>query len=236
MKSVIILSIKEKLGDDMKWTQKKEITRDENQQNRVYYAEIENQERTSCAYKVFSSKAAKEREAMLLKSLRKHALRVPKVLDEDEQGILREWIEGMTVEEILARMEETQRDEYDAHANESLIYRLINWFYDFHTIASCMEHQDLVMYDVDPSNFVMRRGQIYGLDFEDCRPGVVETDFGRFIIFLLRRGNLEWRLAFAKQMLKSVEGEFRYNLELVRQAMEEMSEPDEQNNIEQIFN
>lgn len=220
----------------MKWTKKKEITRDENQQNRVYYAEIENEERTSCAYKVFSSKAAKEREAMLLKSLRKHALRVPKVLDEDEQGILREWIDGMTVEEILARMEETQAEAYDAHANESLIYRLINWFYDFHTIASCMEHQDLVMYDVDPSNFVMRRGQIYGLDFEDCRPGVVETDFGRFIIFLLRSGDLQWRLSFAKQMLKSVEGEFRYNSELVRQAMEEMSEPDERKNIEEIFN
>ena len=220
----------------MKWTKKKEITRDENQQNRVYYAEIENEERTSCAYKVFSSKAAKEREAMLLKTLRKHALRVPKVLDEDEQGILREWIDGMTVEEILVRMEETQAEEYDAHANESLIYRLINWFYDFHTIASCMEHQDLVMYDVDPSNFVLRRGQIYGLDFEDCRPGVVETDFGRFIIFLLRSGDLQWRLSFAKQMLKSVEGEFRYNSELVRQAMEEMSEPDERKNIEEIFN
>jgi|GEM_PF-3043918 len=220
----------------MKWTKKKEITRDENQQNRVYYAEIENEERTSCAYKVFSSKAAKEREAMLLKTLRKHALRVPKVLDEDEQGILREWIDGMTVEEILVRMEETQAEVYDAHANESLIYRLINWFYDFHTIASCMEHQDLVMYDVDPSNFVLRRGQIYGLDFEDCRPGVVETDFGRFIIFLLRSGDLQWRLSFAKQMLKSVEGEFRYNSELVRQAMEEMSEPDERKNIEEIFN
>ena len=28
------------------------------------------------------------------------------------------------------------------------------------------------MYDVDPSNFVLRRGQIYGLDFEDCIRGM----------------------------------------------------------------
>lgn len=219
----------------MKWVQKKEITRDGNHQNRVFYAEIENEEKTACAYKMFSSQEAKEREAMLLKTLRRHALRVPKVLDIDEKGILREWIAGLTVEEILLRMEETQGEKYDAHANESLIYRLINWFYDFHTIASCMEHQNLVMYDVHPSNFVLMRGQIYGLDFEDCRPGVVETDFGRFMIFLLRDGVFEWRFEFVKQMLKSMAGEFRYNLELVRQAMEEMGEKEEWKSIELIF-
>ncbi len=219
----------------MKWIQKREITREGNHQNRVFYAEIENDEKTSCAYKVFSSQKAKEREAMLLKTLRRHALRVPKVLEVDDEGILREWIAGLTVEEILFQMEEAQVGQYDAQANESLIYRLINWFYDFHTIASCMEHQNLVMYDVHPSNFVMRRGQIYGLDFEDCRPGVAETDFGRFMIFLMRGGEFEWRYEFVKQMLKGVEGEFRYNLTLVRQAMEEMSEKEEWKSIELIF-
>lgn len=219
----------------MKWIQKKEITREGNQQNRVFYAEIENDEKTSCAYKMFSSQEAKDREAMLLKTLRRHALRVPQVLEVDDKGILREWIEGLTIEEILIQMEEAQADQYEASANESLIYRLINWFYDFHTIASCMEHQNLVMYDVHPSNFVLRRGQIYGLDFEDCRPGVVETDFGRFMIFLMRDGVFEWRLAFVKQMKKSMEGEFRYNLELVRQAMEDMSEKEEWKSIELIF-
>ena len=220
----------------MKWIQKKEITRVGTHQNRVFYAEIENAEKTSCAYKIFSSHEAKDREAMLLKSLRKHALRVPKLLAVDDKGILREWIDGLTVEEILVQMEEAQAEEYDAQTNESLIYRLINWFYDFHTIASCMEHKILVMYDVHPSNFVMRRGQIYGLDFEDCCPGVAETDFGRFMIFLMRGGAFEWRIEFVKQMLKSVEGEFRYNLELVKQAMEDMSEKEEWEQIKVIFN
>jgi prepilin signal peptidase PulO-like enzyme (type II secretory pathway) len=230
------LTIKEKLGDDMKWILEKEITRIGSHQNRVFYATIENDEKTSCAYKVFSSYEAKEREAILLKSLRKHALRVPKLLDVDDKGILREWIDGPTVEEVLIQMEEAQVDHYDAQVNESLIYRLINWFYDFHTIASCMEHQDLVMHDVHPSNFVMRRGQIYGLDFEDCRPGVVETDFGRFLVFIMRGGAFEWRVEFVKQMLKSVEGEFRYNLELVKQGMEDMSEKEEWKQISAIFN
>jgi hypothetical protein len=36
-------------------------------------------------------------------------------------------------------------------------------------------------------------------------------------------------------MLKGVEGEFRYNLTLVRQAMEEMSEKEEWKSIKLIF-
>jgi hypothetical protein len=219
----------------MKWTRKKEITRDGDHENRVFYAELDNKEKTSCAYKIFASKEAKEREYILLKALRQHALRVPKILCQDDEGILREFIDGMTIEEVLLRMEAVQEGRYDSAGNESIIYRLINWFYDFHTIASCIEHKDLVMYDVHPSNFVLRRGQIYGLDFEDCQPGIAETDFGRFMIFLLRGGNLEWRLAFVKQMLTAVEGEFRYNLELVHLAMEEMCEKDELKHIELIF-
>lgn len=111
-----------------------------------------------CAYYQFGDKLAAERNDYA--RLRNIGIRMPALLDVDEKNerILKEFIDGDTIYELVLR------DQMKPAYLEQL-HRMCNLLYAAHTNI-----------DYFPTNFVVRNGEIYYIDFE-CNDYMEEWNF-----------------------------------------------------------
>jgi len=56
---------------------------------------------------------------------------------------------------------------------------------DFNTVLKKDTGKSYILNDMNLRNFLKPGSKIHRVDFEDCRQGMVEEDFGKFIAFLL---------------------------------------------------
>lgn len=69
----------------------------------------------------------------------------------------------------------------------AMLDKIWQWMQDFYILTLDRKGIQYILGDVHLRNFLYRQEsqQIYGLDFEECRPGRIETDLARFYVFLL---------------------------------------------------
>jgi len=116
-------------------------------------------------------------EAALLKALA--GLRVPAVLGVSGNELRLEYIEGETIPDFIARMETTSDD----HEMREVARGLCDWLEGFY---AAVDHADSgeIRGDVNGRNFILRDGQVFGVDFEERSFGSIAQDVGRLIAFI----------------------------------------------------
>ncbi len=126
-----------------------------------------------------------EKELQILRTCRDRGLNVPEVLAGEQGVILMSFISG---ELLVERINRT--------FDPGLIDALAQWYYKYHTA------NNLIKGDAKLRNFIYSDAELYGLDFEESRPGEWVLDIGGIAASLLdtapifdnRKRALAWRL------------------------------------------
>jgi hypothetical protein len=165
-----------------------EVTRRfESRKNIVLQLGIESKRKTTPAHvvaKLFVTDRF-ENELQMLRACREHGLSVPEVLAAERGVILMSFISG---ELLVERINRT----FDPR----LIDALAEWYYKYHAANG------LIKGDPKLRNFIYSDAELYGLDFEESRPGEWVLDIGGIAASLLdtrpvfdnRKRALAWRL------------------------------------------
>jgi len=108
------------------------------------------------------------RELEVLKKSQENGLAVPQVIDAKEGVILMRFIEGNVLTDVINETFSTTAIEH-----------LAKWYYRFHDIHS------LIKGDPRLRNFICHDKTLYGIDFEESRPGDWMEDVGGVAASLL---------------------------------------------------
>jgi len=108
-------------------------------------------------------------------------LAVPRCLDVNvqQQQITYEYIPAVPLVDLIETAEGEQA--------QAMIAQVCAWMIMFYQIIREKTDQRYILGDVHLRNFICHEttGQIYGVDFEECRPGRIETDVARLFTFIL---------------------------------------------------
>lgn len=117
-------------------------------------------------------------EADRLIELKKAGIKVPSLYYSGEDYIVLEYIPGPTLLDYLCYLEEKNTKSSVAM---SVFDKLSCWLKRFY---SCNKSKSYILGDVNYRNFILHQEEtIYRVDLEDCRPGDIEEDIGRFCAF-----------------------------------------------------
>jgi len=149
-------------------------------------------------YKYHQADSA-DKEVKILNELYAKKVRVPRIIRSEENLIVLEYIAGDTLLERIEYLE----------ANKMSAEKEIMWAVDFfETFYRAFKNK--IIFDINFCNFLICDQKIWGVDFEDVRDGIIETDMGRFIAFLLTYQPLytDWKLDLMTRFFTVVEERF----------------------------
>jgi len=144
-------------------------------------------------------------ELQILRSSWEKSLAVPEVIEARNGVILMDYITGEPLVDVINRTFEP-----------SLTDMLAEWYYDYHSAHG------MIKGDPRLRNFIHHNGQIYGVDYEESRPGPWVLDIGGTAaslldtdpIFDIRKQKLCWALLetylnlVGKRRTPEIENEF----------------------------
>lgn len=100
-------------------------------------------------------------------------------VDEQNQEIVYAYIPAVPLVDIIERVEPEQAQD--------MIAQVCAWMMKYYQIIREKIGQQYILGDVHLRNFIYDEstGKVYGVDFEECRPGRIETDVARLFTFIL---------------------------------------------------
>lgn len=137
-------------------------------------------------FKQYNSRKRQLKETEILFMLKNTNICVPHIYHVVENGLLIEYLKGPTVLDLIEWQEIRAVNSGVLHiqAAVDIIRYLADWLDHFYTLLDRITGKKMIYGDLNCRNFIIRT-KLYGLDFEDCRPGRVEEDIAYLIAFLL---------------------------------------------------
>ena len=109
------------------------------------------------------------------------SLLTPKRLSVNEAALVIEYahIDGFPVVELIESTELAQA--------EKIIRKICAWLVEFYSITFEKKGCRYILGDIHLRNFLYKKkdDSVYGIDFEECRPGRIESDAARLYVFIL---------------------------------------------------
>jgi|GEM_PF-290270 len=157
--------------------------------------------------KVFSAPGRLETEAAAIEALRAGGAAVPETLGSADGAMIYERIDGPTLLEAL------ESGRFTDEAAESLAAWLVRCRISLERAFT----QPTILGDIHLANFILHDGRVYGVDFEECRPGIFEEDVGRLLAYIVtyEPAFSDYELAAAQALL----GALRKRTELDDRAL-----------------
>lgn len=119
-----------------------------------------------------------KKEVDFLAKLTGKGINVPRVIYTGQSHFLMEYIPGSTLLEYVCQLE---KDQVSLAETKPVFRGLAHWLKKFYKTE---ESSSTILGDLNFRNFILSKGDvIYGIDFEDCREGVIEEDIGRLCAF-----------------------------------------------------
>ncbi len=137
-------------------------------------------------FKQYHSRKRQLKETEILFMLKSTNVAVPEIYHVVESGLLIEYLKGPTVLDMIEWQEirSTNGGVLDVQAAVDVILSMAEWLDHFYTVLNKINGEKLIYGDLNCRNFIIR-SKLYGLDFEDCRPGRIEEDVAYLIAYLL---------------------------------------------------
>ncbi|MEN6325461.1 MAG: hypothetical protein ABFD18_04510 [Syntrophomonas sp.] len=100
-------------------------------------------------------------------------------VNEENLVIIYEYIDGSPVVDLIESIELSQA--------EDIIRKICTWLVNFYSITLMKMGCQYILGDIHLRNFLYEQAsnKVYGIDFEECRPGRIETDAARLYTFIL---------------------------------------------------
>lgn len=146
--------------------------------NYIYREEIGQQE---TVVKIFTDFGRFQMEKDIGTLLQESDLLIPPRIsvDEHNQKLVYTYIPAVPLVDIIETAEPEQARE--------MIAQVCAWMMKFYQIIREKMGRQYILGDVHLRNFILAEdsAQVYGVDFEECRPGRIETDVARLFVFIL---------------------------------------------------
>ena len=117
------------------------------------------------------------REKEILGVLKKAGVKVPSIIKAGDNCL---YLEDLGEVSFLDWYEEQEKNNT---LDLSIVYGLLSWFKDFYPAVFQFYNEQIIRYDINFKNFIIFEGKIYGIDFEQVKPGHIEEDAGRLTAF-----------------------------------------------------
>lgn len=138
-------------------------------------------EHRDAVFKIFTDPSRFQTEKKMGDLLENSGLLIPERLSVNEETlqIVYHFIDGLPVVDLIETIELSQA--------EDMIKRICRWLVDFYSITRGKTGSQYILGDIHLRNFIYEESshKVYGLDFEECRPGRIETDAARLCVFIL---------------------------------------------------
>ena len=116
----------------------------------------------------------------------------------------------------------------------------VDLVFSFHEISKKIFGQALIFNDMNLRNFIIKdeplpAGKIFRVDLEDCRPGFIEEDLGKLIIFILSYDPIltQWKIKLSERLIKYILNVTSVNKDLLyNEAIKELDAMSIRRNID----
>jgi len=100
-------------------------------------------------------------------------------VDETNHRLLYRYVAGVPAVDLL--------DSIGLEQAKDLIRKICAWLLEFYRILNRDKGNQFILGDIHLRNFLYDEDtqRLYGLDFEECRPGRIESDTARLLVFIL---------------------------------------------------
>jgi len=151
------------------------------------------------------------REKEVLSILKKAGINVPSIIKAEENYL---YLEDLGEVNFLEWYEEQEKNNA---LDISMVYNLCSWFKDFYSAVFEFYKKQFILYDVNFKNFIICDNKVYGIDFEQVRPGHIEEDAGRLVAFGLtyNPSMTEWKMDFRNILINILSNELNIEKEKI---------------------
>ena len=164
--------------------------------------------------KDYSDVTRQEKEWLMLEELKKRGLNVPGVLFKSKEKIILEYVNGLTLLEILEIAEKgnIKPPQFDNTIVYHAFILLFRWLTDFYRFSHEITGKCTIFGDINFKNFIFSGHKIYGIDLENCRFGFKEEDGGRIIAYLMTYlpAFTDWKMKLAQDIYHLLVNEFQF--------------------------
>lgn len=133
--------------------------------------------------KTYGNNQRYETEKNILCALKDQELLIPKIIKYQENKIIMERINGISLLEVLLDFEEKQ----NIKSAVEILEKTAIWFKEYYQLIEEKTGQKLSKGDCSPKNFIVSDGKIWGIDFEEAKEDDREQDvidfFGYYLSF-----------------------------------------------------
>lgn len=151
------------------------------------------------------------REKEVLSILKKAGINVPSIIKAEENYL---YLEDLGEVNFLEWYEEQEKNNA---LDISMVYNLCSWFKDFYSAVFEFYKKQFILYDVNFKNFIICDNKVYGIDFEQVKPGHIEEDAGRLSAFALtyNPSMTEWKMDFRNILINILSNELNIEKEKI---------------------
>ena len=151
------------------------------------------------------------REKEVLSILKKAGVNVPSIIKAEENYL---YLEDLGEVNFLEWYEEQEKNNA---LDISMVYNLCSWFKDFYSAVFEFYKKQFILYDVNFKNFIICDNKVYGIDFEQVKPGHIEEDAGRLSAFALtyNPSMTEWKMDFRNILINILSNELNIEKEKI---------------------
>lgn len=151
------------------------------------------------------------REKEVLSILKKAGINVPSIIKAEENYL---YLEDLGEVNFLEWYEEQEKNNA---LDISMVYNLCSWFKDFYSAVFEFYKKQFILYDVNFKNFIICDNKVYGIDFEQVKPGHIEEDAGRLVAFGLtyNPSMTEWKMNFRNIFIDILSNELNIEKEKI---------------------
>lgn len=141
------------------------------------------------------------KEIEILKLLKDKSIKVPNILDIKDNTLILEDLGEITLLDWFEQMEKTNSTDYS-----EIIYKLSLWLKKFYSATKEYYNIQMILYDVNLRNFIIKDNEIYGIDFEQTQPGQIEEDIGKMVAYCLTYNPdfTEWKKVFIEELMDTM--------------------------------
>ena len=155
-----------------------------------------------CIKKIFPDMQSALKECENSKIVNNYMDVYPKIIEIDEKFMYREFVEGITLDEVIKKYSELGDDciEYVS----SIFFSVIDMIHYIHNELKSFYKEDYVIYDTKLNNFIITDEKIYCVNLEGVQPGNEVIDYAKLCAYVFY--NNEQFESFNKLLIESAIG------------------------------
>lgn len=167
--------------------------------------------------KTFLNLLDMKREEDNLNLLKKFDVNVPEIMSIEDNTLLLEDLGDLTLLDWYEQVEIENSYNY-----KDIIIKLCTWLKEFYEVTFNYYKKSIILSDVNFRNFIIKNGEIYGIDFEQSCEGKIESDLGKIVAYALTYNPVmtEWKLKFADELINMLSIELKVNKKLIIEEKE----------------